>query len=253
MSLFNASFDDQVEFLRQKTDLPSERWDDIWQEAHDQAFIVAGAQTADLLADLHAAVDRAIADGNGLEAFRKDFYRLVARHGWTGWTGEGSPAGIAWRTKVIYETNLSTAYAAARWQQLHDSDLVKVMPYLRYKHADGVMYPRPLHVAWDGLTLPREHPFWRTHYPPNGWGCHCRAVRAYRDEATEEPEGWRTVDPKTGTPLGIDKGWDYNVGQTYLEKGHEVLEQALARLPLAVADGIRREIRKLLEDETERA
>lgn len=78
---------------------------------------------------------------------------------------------------MIYQTNLATSYAAGRWQQLNDPDLVKLRPYWQYIHADGVMHPRPQHLAWHGLTLPREHAFWRTHFPPNGWGCHCR-VRA---------------------------------------------------------------------------
>ena len=29
------------------------------------------------------------------------------------------------------------------------------------------------HRAWDGLTLPVEHEFWKTHLPPNDWGCRC--------------------------------------------------------------------------------
>jgi hypothetical protein len=168
---WHRPFAEQVAFFRQKLNLPTERWDDISKEEHDRAFIVAGAQGADLLADLNAAVSKAITDGTGLAAFRKDFKALVARHGWSGWTGEGSKEGVAWRTKVIYQTNMSTSYAAGRWQQLNDPELGSILPYWRYKHSDSVLYPRPLHVSWDGLTLPRDHQFWRTHFPPNGWNC----------------------------------------------------------------------------------
>ena len=38
-------------------------------------------------ADLKAGVDKAIAEGRGIEAFRKDFRAIVQKHGWTGWTG----------------------------------------------------------------------------------------------------------------------------------------------------------------------
>jgi uncharacterized protein with gpF-like domain len=137
---------------------------------------VAGAQSADLLSDLHAAVGRAIEQGTGLHAFRKNFNALVTKHGWTGWAGEGSKAGHAWRTKVIYQTNMSTSYAAGRWQQLNNPELQKALPYWQYKHNDSVVHPRPLHVSWDGLTLPPDHAFWNAHFPPNGWGCHCRVV-----------------------------------------------------------------------------
>lgn len=44
-----------------------------------------------------------------------------------------------------------------------------------YRHS-GAEHPRLQHKAWDGLTLPADHPFWQTHYPPNGWRCRCRAV-----------------------------------------------------------------------------
>lgn len=163
-------FAEQIAFLRAKLHLPTDRWDDIARGAHDRAFIVAGAAKADLLADLHTAVARA-AEGEGLAAFRKNFKVIVAKHGWTGWTGEGSAAGEAWRTRVIYQTNMATSYAAGRWRQLNEPGFAKLMPYWRYRHADGVTNPRPQHLAWDGLTLPREHAFWKTHFPPNGWNC----------------------------------------------------------------------------------
>jgi len=97
----SLEFAEQIQFFRQKIDLPTQRWFDLWQEAHDRAFVVAGAMQADLLADLHGAVLKGIAEGTTLETFRKDFKEIVARTGWTGWTGEGTAAGRAWRTRVI--------------------------------------------------------------------------------------------------------------------------------------------------------
>ena len=41
---FNTPFAEQLDFFRQKLNLPSERWDDIQKAAHDRAFIVAGAR-----------------------------------------------------------------------------------------------------------------------------------------------------------------------------------------------------------------
>jgi Phage Mu protein F like protein len=169
-----------------------------------------------LLANLRKAVNKSV-NGQSIGEFRKDFAAAVAKSGWSGWTGEGTKAGEAWRTRVIYQTNVATSYAAGRWQQLNDPDLKAARPFWKYIHADGVIYPRPLHKAWGdaGLTLPSDHPFWRTHFPPNDWGCGCRvkAVRLPRgNDATSPPEGWDTIDEKTGAPLGIDKGWGYAPG-----------------------------------------
>src|SRR5574340_39125 len=138
----NLPFQEQIDFFRKKLNLPTERWDAIQKAAHDRAFIVAGAAKADLLDDLRAAVQKAIEQGTSLETFRKEFKALVQKHGWTGWTGEGTKAGEAWRTRVIYETNLRTSHAAGRWAQLNDPDLLKLRPFWRYVHNDSALHPR---------------------------------------------------------------------------------------------------------------
>ena len=230
---WHRPFAEQLAFFRNKLNLPTERWDDIRKEEHDRAFIVAGAQGADLLADLNTAVTRAIADGSGLEAFRKDFKALVAKNGWSGWTGEGSKAGVAWRTKVIYQTNMGTSYAAGRWQQLNDPELQSVMPYWRYKHSDSVLYPRPLHVSWDGLTLPPDAPFWKTHFPPNGWGCHCRVIPASKSEylkAIASGKGPANA-PAAGNVEGIDRGFAYAPGASVADELKALADQKLSKLP----------------------
>lgn len=231
---FNTPFFEQLEFFRQKLNLPSERWDDILKSAHDRAFIVAGAMKADVVEDLRAAVDEGIELGTGLEAFRKNFRRIVQKHGWTGWTGEGSAAGEAWRTKVIYQTNMATSYAAGRYRQLTDPAFLALRPYWRYVHDDSVLYPRPHHLAWGNarLTLRHDHPFWQTHFPPCGWGCHCRCVpvAAPADgDATEPPAGWNERDAKGNLP-GIDKGFDYAPGASTLRPLKDFIDQKLIRL-----------------------
>lgn len=168
---FNTPFQAQIDHLRQKLDLPTDKWDAIVGRAHDRAFVVAGAAKADLLADLHAQINLRAQDGAGLNAFRKDFKAIVAKHGWTGWTGEGTKEGEAWRTRVIYQTNMASSYAAGRHAQMSDPEVLKLHPYWRYIHSEGAMHPRPLHLSWHGLTLPHDHPFFQTHFAPNGWNC----------------------------------------------------------------------------------
>lgn len=231
---YNQPFPEQLAFFRQKLNLPSERWDDIGRAAHDKAFIVAGAQGADLLADLRGAVDKAIEQGTGLGAFRKDFKALVAKHGWTGWTGEGSKGGEAWRTKVIYQTNMATSYAAGRWKQLNDPDLLKLLPYWQYKHSDSVMHPRPLHAGWNGLTLPPDHPFWKTHFPPNGWGCQCRIVAVSKADFMKAVAGGKGPANAPEGIEGIDKGFDYAPGANAHRPLKDFIDQKLIKLDAPV-------------------
>lgn len=233
---FALPFAEQIAFFRSKLNLPTETWLDIWQAEHDRAFVVAGAMKADLLADLRNAVDKAIATGTTLETFRKDFKRIVAERGWTGWAGEGTRGGEAWRTRVIYETNLRTSYAAGRYGQLTDPALLAVRPYWRYVHSDSVLTPRPLHKAWGDsrLTLRHDNPFWRTHYPPNGWGCRCRvvAVSAPRPgDAITLPDGWELILDSTGAPPGIDRGWAYAPGASVAEEIRQLVASKVAVLP----------------------
>lgn len=237
---FGTPWQAQIDFLLAKLRLPTERWDDIQKSAHDRAFIVAGAAKADLLADLHqAVVDNA---SKGTAAFAKDFKSIVAKHGWTGWTGEGTPEGEAWRARVIYQTNMSTSYAAARYQQLKSPAFLAGTPFWRYIHSDSVMHPRPHHLAWHGLTLPHDHPFWDTHFAPNGWGCQCRitGVSQQQGEASaraglgEPPQGWKTTDPKTGAPVGIDKGFDYAPGANTQTPLRQFVQDKLITYPDAI-------------------
>lgn len=250
-------FQAQLEFFLNKLNLPTERWDDILKSAHDRAFIVAGAAQADLLQELRNAVAGAIRNGTGLAAFQRQFDDIVKRHGWTGWTGEGSAAGRAWRTKVIYQTNMATSYAAGRWKQLTDPELLATRPYWKYVHSDSVLHPRPLHVSWDGLVLPHDHPFWQTHFPPNGWGCQCTVVavsakeyaKAQEEGRAEPPPGWDQVSEKTGAPVGIDQGWGYAPGAQVDRPMQAFIDDKLIRLDAPIGAALNEALYPVLKEE----
>lgn len=216
-------FAEQIAFFRRKLNLPTNGWTDIYKAEHDWAFVVAGANRDAIVSDFRQAVEKAIAEGTTLETFRKDFDTIVATYGWD-YNG-----GRDWRSRVIYETNLNTSYAAGRYEQL------QAAPYWQYVHADWVSNPRHQHLAWDGLVLARDDPWWQTHYPPNGWGCQCsvrglwprdlqRLGKDGPDEAPEvnlverligqrSPSGPRLVR----VPEGIDPGFEYVPGKARLE------------------------------------
>jgi uncharacterized protein with gpF-like domain len=197
-----------IEFFRKKVNLPTATWRDLWQAAHARAFVVAGAMKEDLLADLRAAVDAAIADGESFDAFRKRFRDIVARHGWVHTGGE------AWRARVIWHTNMRTAFAAGRYQQMVDPEVVAHMPYWLYDHST-LLHPREQHRAWDNLVLRHDDPWWDTHYPPNGWGCNCRvrplSARQLRKLGKEAPD----AAPVGGEPVPPE--WAYHVGKAGLQ------------------------------------
>ena len=215
-------FAEQIDFFRRKLSLPTRAWTDLWQTQHDVAFVVAGAARDDLVSDLRGAVDQAIAEGTTLATFRRDFDGIVNEHGWS------YKGGRSWRTEVIYSTNLRTSYAAGRYRQM--TDIAERRPWWRYRHSDASEDPRHEHLAWDGIVLRHNDPWWNTHYPPNGWGCRCFVETLDQagierlgksDPDTAPPIRNRTVtvgaqgpSPRTVTvPEGIDPGWAYAPGQ----------------------------------------
>lgn len=250
---FNKPFQEQVDFFRSKLNLPTERWDDIVKSAHDRGFMVAGAAKADLLNDLRDAVDKAIVNGESIQSFRSRFDDIVKKHGWEGWTGSGSKKGRDWRTRVIYQTNLSTSYAAGRYKQLNDPDLAAVRPYWQYIHNDTVQHPRPLHVSWSGMVLHKDDPWWQTHYPPNGWGCRCRvkAVRKSEYKGAKAPDdGTYTHIDSAGVrhtvPNGIDYGFDYQPGARTDTKLREFVQEKLIKRPDGISKFLSRDINRYI-------
>lgn len=254
---FNTPFDAQIEYLRAKLALPTERWGEIQAAAHDRAFVVAGAAKADLVADLQAAIVQRAEDGLGLQAFRKDFREIVARHGWTGWAGEGTKQGEAWRTKVIYQTNMATSYAAGRYKQLTDPAYMRLRPYWRYLHSDSVQHPRPHHLSWHGITLLHDHEFWKTHFAPNGFGCECRIVAVGKREGEasaraglgEPPEDWNKIDEKTGAPVGIDRGFEHAPGAATNWPLQRFINDKLLQLDAHIGAAMWQELRPALAAE----
>lgn len=222
-------FNEAIDFFKQKIKLPSASWTDIWQEQHSLAFVVAGAQTDALVSDFYNALIAAKEKGTGYAAFKEEFDAIVSRHKWA---HNGTPG---WRSQVIYDTNMQSAYNAGRWQQ--QWALRHEMPYLVYRHT-SIEHPRLWHKAWDGTILPITSPWWNTHYAANGWGCKCRVDPLTQTQAEQawtaagktgpDPEPvveWEDVvvgkngnNPRTvRTPQGIDPGFAYNSGKAYLE------------------------------------
>jgi len=219
-------FDAQIAFFKKKLALPTRSWTDIIHGNHDHAFVVAGANKQALVESFQAAVQKAIADGTTLAAFRKDFDRIVKEAGWD-YNGSRN-----WRSRVIYETNLRTSYQAGRFTQLQNMD------YWQYHHSPASENARKQHVAWDGLILPKDDPFWQTNYPPNGWGCKCTvtghsraAVQRKGLKIAKSPKlemqtveiGSQGPNPRRVTvPKGVGPGWAYAPGRDAWMRGHAI-------------------------------
>jgi hypothetical protein len=222
VSALSLPFQEAIDFFRQKTNVTSTGWTDVFGRANAKSFTVAGAATQALVGDFRREVMRALEDGVSLQDFRGRFDEIVRKHGWS---HSGQPG---WRARVVYETNLSMAYSAGRYVQMTEPETVAAFPYWQYVHS-GARHPRKQHLEWNGTVLRADDPFWDWAYPPNGWGCGCR-VRPLSERGLERqgrrgpdqaPERLpvQTVNKKTGEVLtgshGVDIGFDHNPGQVW--------------------------------------
>lgn len=246
LSAIDLPFDEAIAYLRQKANVTSEHYTDVFGAANAKSFTVAGAATDALVGDFRRAVAAAIGDGTSLGEFRKSFDDIVKRHGWE---HVGSPG---WRARVIYETNLGMAYSAGRWAQQTEPETLTAFPYLQYVHSGNVHF-RPEHKSWDGITLRADDPWWDTHYAPNGWGCGCwiRSVSARQLQRmgksgpdTAPPivrRDW--VNPRTGevhqVVEGIDPGFEYNPGRQWKAERVDIPANATLRPPTPIVPAAR--------------
>lgn len=236
-----------IAFFRGKGYSTSFAWQEIWQYEHDAAFTVAKMMNVDLLRDVRAAVDKALAEGQTFHQFKDALQPRMLEAGWWGRAEMPDPAtgelkevelGSPRRLRTIFETNIQTSYAAGQWAEIQQTK--SDAPYLMYDAVDDGR-TRPEHAAWDGTVLPADDPWWETHYPPNDWGCRCGVIQLSGDQVKAlgkevadkaPPMKMREyTNPATGevsqVPQGIGPGWAYAPGssRTDLDRDRELLTQ----------------------------
>lgn len=103
--------------------------------------------------------------------------------------------------RTEYDTAVLRARYAADWKRFsRNADILPNLKWMPTTSAD----PDVFHMEYwrIGLTLPKTHPFWKSHHPHDRWGCKCDL---------EE-----TDDPVTGTIPDVDympsPGLDSNPG-----------------------------------------
>ncbi|MFA7604468.1 MAG: phage minor head protein [Novosphingobium sp.] len=257
---FDVPPEEALAFFRSKGLQATFSWADMLGEAHDHAFTVAKMMDVDMLGQVHASMESAMANGVHFKEWADEITPILQAGGWWGrkevvdpLTGKtivaqlGSPA----RLETIFRTNMASAYAAGQWQEIEGQ--AGRAPYLLYDAVDDHR-TRPEHRAWDGTVLPAYHSWWRTHYPPNGWGCRCGVIQLDAEEvealglkvSAKAPGGgtyrWRNprTDSVVGVPNGLEPGFDHNSGVSYLRDLKRLLAEKIEQLPAELAEAARR-------------
>ena len=250
-NIFTTAPEPVRRYFDDKKQKPTFDWRDIAPVEHAHSFTVAKSTGFDVLDDIRKATSEAIAGQKSYEAFAAELEPILREKGWWGrkWaidpkTGEKTlvQLGSPHRLRTIHWANVSTARAAGEWERTLATK--NFLPFLRYTLSNAEN-KRPEHRAWVGIILPVDHPWWRTHYPPNGWLCRCgvRQItrgQAERDGYLEDDSGpeidmrpW--FNKRTGktewVPVGIDPGWHTHPGINRGKKLMTIYSNKLETMP----------------------
>ncbi|MEO0496914.1 MAG: phage minor head protein [Pseudomonadota bacterium] len=220
-------------FFEQKNLKPAFSVLDVWGQEHAHNFMISKALEAELLgafkSTIQSGLDRSITFEKWVEELKPELVKL----GWWGPRLVADPLGLEpdrkvnfaapGRLQTIFHANMRSARAAGQWERMQRSK--RALPYILYVRTSS-KEPRAEHLAFEGIVLPIDHPWWRTHFPPNGWRCKCSVRQITRREATKlgyvegsgEPQvvmrGYfnRRTGQTVEVPEGIDPGWAANPG-----------------------------------------
>jgi hypothetical protein len=209
----------------------------IAAEEFGTSSMAARAAVADRASTLVRAVQRAVESGEIPPTWGRDdkMQELIT----TG-LGKHDP-------RVAFQATLRSAYNAGRYQRGME-DLEDEEYFIYRTMRDSRV--RSSHAILNGVYLPKDHPFWKDHYPQNGSRCRCLANSASeRDirklkkagvplqDVPPEEELIEYKDKLTGRtfklPASIEPGWDYNPGT---DEGIQRMAEQLQRRMQALAD-----------------
>ena len=181
-----------LEHLKSKTLLPSFSHYDVWLYEHAVGFSVAKMMDADLLADTKSALEYAMQSGEPYQQFAKKLKPYLMARGWWGEQVMTDPVdgvaktvqlGSTRRLRVIFQTNMATAYAAGQWARVQEDKAD--FPYLKYV-ASTAEQKRASHMAFYGKIWSVDDPIWNSIFPPNGYGCQCTVRQLTAKQALRE-------------------------------------------------------------------
>lgn len=236
------------EYLKSKKPQAHFDYDEIVHDAHKKAFTVAKMMNLDLLKDTQASLAKAFKEGVGFDEWKNSVKPMLAKKGWLGnikvkdpKTGEEKEIYVGnRRLRTVFNTNMRTAYAKARYE----SQMQSLGEYFRYT-AVLDSRTREAHRKLHGKTLPKTDKFWDTNYPPNGWGCRCKVQ--VLTEAECIARGIVPLADGSFLPQAAEKDFRYNPGK--VDKTDEILKDKQNKALDAVTSSLaKKNLKQTLEN-----
>jgi uncharacterized protein with gpF-like domain len=73
---------------------------------------------------------------------------------------------------------------------------------------------REEHRGFDGVTYPKDDPFWTVNWPPCGWACRCNALTITEPREIVHPRAVENEQGEMVTPESAP-GFAFNPGMVY--------------------------------------
>ena len=192
-------FGNVINYLKKKTEIDlaglQKKYDTL-------AFKVLSSVSEDINSQLEKTVKELIYSGAHVKEAKKilgsKFDQLGLR-----------PASKG-QLETIFRTQTSIAFSAGKFKSEYQNKTIQDALW-GYKYVTtGDDRVRPNHAVLDGVTLPKEHSFWKQFYPPNGWNCRCQAIPLF--EVYPEVHPQKSID---GVLVKPDKGFVWSAGAVF--------------------------------------
>lgn len=165
-----------IALIRSKRPVAMSVFKRLLPELRGRAFAVTGIEGADALQRIRDAI-AALPQGGKEGTWDKVKAQVVEELEGAKFSEEAAQR----RATLLIRTHGFQAFQAANWRVAQEDEDTTHLQYLATED-DRV---RASHLALNGITLPKNDPFWQKHYPPWEWGCRCR-VRPMNPDLVEE-------------------------------------------------------------------
>lgn len=201
-------FQEAVDYQRDRVAMPRSSYDELSAEAALRAFTIAGLTRQDALETAHQLATQAIAEGLTHGEFLDALGDLL-----------DSQDGVILsprRLELIAQNNTAAAYAAGRYRQLHDPELLALRPYLQYPLGPNDSLTSQICLRLEGLVARADHPVWQHISPPNHHDeRHIQMLSLTEDQARETGKIYEGSDEDLypsvdGQRILPDSGFDFS-------------------------------------------
>lgn len=213
IDFFGDTPDEVVDKLKNKMPTLTDDLDKIKGDAYKKAFTISGIAKTSLLADIQESMIKALEKGKGFDEWRSDLFDDLEGKGWANKfetlnDDEVNVLGDSARLKLIYDTNIRSAYAQASYE----SGIASGAKYIRYV-AVLDHRTRQTHADMHGIIKPINDPWWNINYPPNGFNCRCSVM--FLKDGDLKARGWEDKVNNATLPNIAENGFKKHSGEPY--------------------------------------